>query len=43
MTYRERFNKLKQHEEYKRYLRNLDLTSDEYEKRIREWCEKMRY
>ena len=31
------------YEEYKRYLRSLNLTSDEYEKRLREWCRKMRY
>ena len=31
------------YEAYKQYLRSLNLTSAEYEKRIREWCEKMRY
>lgn len=43
MTGRERLNKTQQYEEYKRYLRNLNLASAEYEKRIREWCKKMRY
>ena len=43
MTECERLNKLQQYEEYKRYLRSLNLTSAEYEKRIREWCKKMRY
>lgn len=43
MTERERLNKTQQYEEYKRYLRSLNLTSVEYEKRIRELCEKMRY
>ena len=36
-------NKTQKYEEYKRYLRSLDLTPAEYEKRIREWCKKMRY
>ena len=36
-------NKTQQYEEYKQYLRSLNLTSEEYEKRIREWCKKMRY
>lgn len=36
-------DKTQQYEAYKRYLRTLNLTSAEYEKRIREWCEKMRY
>lgn len=43
MIERERFNKLQQYEAYKQYLRSLNLTSAEYEKRIREWCKKMRY
>ncbi len=43
MTERERLNKTKQYEEYKRYLRSLNLTSVEYEKRIREWCRKNKY
>lgn len=38
MTEHERYNKLQQYEEYKRYLRSLNLTSAEYEKWIREWC-----
>lgn len=36
-------SKKQQYEEYKRHLRNFNLPSDEYEKRIREWCRKMRY
>lgn len=43
MTERERFNKLQQYEEYKQYLRSLNLISAEYEKRIREWCRKNKY
>ena len=43
MTERERLNKTQQYEEYKQYLRSLNLTSAEYEKMIREWCKKMRY
>ena len=43
MTENERLNKTQQYEEYKRYLRRLNLTSAEYEKRIIEWCKKMRY
>lgn len=35
-------NKTQQYEEYKRYLRSLNLTSVEYEKRIIEWFKKMR-
>ena len=36
-------NKTQQYEAYKQYLRSLNLSSSEYEKRLREWCEKMRY
>ena len=43
MKERERLDKTQQYEEYKRYLRRLNLTSAEYEKRIREWYKKMRY
>lgn len=43
MTDLERLSKNQQYEEYKQYLRILNLTSAEYEKRIREWCKKMRY
>ena len=43
MTENERLNKTQQYEEYKQHLRSLNLTSAEYEKRIREWCKKMRY
>ena len=43
MTERERLDKTQQYEEYKRYLKSLNFTSAEYEKRIREWCKKMRY
>lgn len=32
-----------QYEEYKRYLRSLNLSSSEYEKRIREWCKKNKF
>ena len=38
MTENERLNKTQQYEEYKRYLRSLNLTSAEYENRIIEWC-----
>lgn len=43
MTERERLNKTQQYEEYKQYLRSLNLTSAEYEKRIKEWCRKNKY
>ena len=36
-------NKTQQYEEYKQYLRSLNLTSAEYEKRLREWCKKNKY
>ena len=38
MTEREKLDKTQQYEEYKKYLRSLNLTSVEYEKRLREWC-----
>ena len=31
------------YEAYKQYLRSLNLSSDEYEKRLREWCKKNNY
>ena len=43
MTEREKLNKTQQYEEYKRYLRSLNLTSAEYEKRIREWCRRNKF
>ena len=36
-------NKTQQYEAYKQYLRSLNLTSAEYEKRIKEWCIKHKY
>ena len=32
---KQKMNKTQQYEEYKRYLKSLNLTNDEYEKRIR--------
>lgn len=32
-----------QYEAYKKYLRSLNLTSAEYEKRIREWCRRNKF
>ena len=43
MTERERLDKTQQYEEYKQYLRILNLTSAEYEKRIREWCRRNKF
>lgn len=43
MTERERLNKTQQYEEYKQYLRSLNLTSAEYERRIREWCRRHKF
>lgn len=43
MTERERLNKTQQYEEYKRYLKSLNLTSAEYEKRIIEWCRRNKF
>lgn len=31
------------YEEFKRYLRSLNLDWQEYERRLREWCEKNKY
>ena len=31
-------NKTQKYEEYKRYLRSLNLTPAEYNKKLREWC-----
>ena len=39
----EKMNKIQKYEEYKQYLKTLNLTSAEYEKRIREWCRKHKY
>ena len=33
-------NKTQQYEAYKRYLRSLDLSPQEYGRRIFEWCKK---
>ena len=33
-------NKTQQYEEYKQYLRSLNLSPQEYERRISEWCKK---
>lgn len=30
----------KEYEKYKKYLQSLNLSHLEYEKRLREWCEK---
>ena len=34
---------IQQYEAYKQYLKNLNLSSKEYEKRIKEWCDKHGY
>lgn len=36
-------SKTQRYEEYKRYLQGLNLSSEEYEKRLREWCKKNKY
>ena len=36
-------NETQKYEEYKRYLRSLNLTSAEYEKLIREWCRRHKF
>lgn len=33
----------RKYEEFKQYLRSLNLSSAEYEKKIREWCKKNGY
>lgn len=33
----------RQYEDYKNYLKSLNLNWQEYEKRIREWCKKNNY
>ena len=33
----------RQYEDYKNYLKGLNLSWQEYEKRIREWCKKNNY
>ena len=40
---KQKMNKTQQYEEYKRYLKSLNLTNDEYEKRIREWCRRNKF
>lgn len=32
-----------EYEAYKQYLRSLNLSPAEYEKRIKEWCKKNKY
>ena len=36
-------NKTQQYEEYKRYLQSLNLSWEEYEKRLQEWCKKHKF
>lgn len=36
-------NKTQQYEDYKNYLRSLNLPPSEYEKRLREWCKANKY
>lgn len=36
-------NKTQKYEEYKRYLQSLNLSWEEYEKRLQEWCEKHKF
>lgn len=36
-------NKTQQYEEYKRYLRSLNLPWQEYQRLIEEWCRKNKY
>lgn len=33
----------RQYEDYKNYLKGLNLSWQEYEKKIREWCKKNNY
>ena len=33
----------RRYEDYKNYLKSLNLNYQEYEKRIREWCKKNNY
>lgn len=36
-------NKTQKYEAYKKYLQSLNLSCEEYERRIREWCRKNNY
>lgn len=36
-------NKAQQYEAYKQYLKTLNLSSPEYEKKLREWCRRNGY
>lgn len=36
-------NKNQKYEAYKQYLRRLNLSSAEYEKKLREWCIKNKF
>jgi hypothetical protein len=36
-------SKTSQYEAYKQYLKTLNLSPVEYEKRVREWCKKHNY
>ena len=36
-------NKEERYEEFKHYLRSLNLTWQEYERRLFEWCKKNRF
>ena len=36
-------NKTQQYEEYKRYLQSLNLSWEEYEKRLQAWCKKNKF
>ena len=38
-----KMNKTQKYEEYKKYLQSLNLSYDEYERRIREWCKRNNY
>ena len=36
-------NKTQQYEEYKRYLQSLNLSWEEYEKRLQAWCKENKF
>ena len=36
-------NKTQQYEAYKQYLKSLNLSPAEYEKRLREWCRRNKF
>jgi hypothetical protein len=36
-------DKIKEYEVYKMYLRSLNLSWQEYQKRINEWCKKHKF